>query len=62
MYAYIHETERGFFEGVCPSSNATVYSYDPPSPCNTKTGAPLPGLRPDVDQAACYRERRFSLG
>ena len=29
MYACIHETRRGFFEGVCAPSNATAYLRDP---------------------------------
>jgi hypothetical protein len=32
MYASIHETRRGFFEGVCASSNASTYFYDPSPP------------------------------
>jgi hypothetical protein len=30
MYAYILETGRGFFEGVCAPSNATAHVRDPP--------------------------------
>jgi hypothetical protein len=30
MYACIRETERGFFEGVCPPSSATAHLRDPP--------------------------------
>jgi hypothetical protein len=52
----------GFFAGVCTPSNATANSCDPPLPRNAKTGALLPGLRPEVDHAPRYRERRFSLG
>jgi hypothetical protein len=32
MYAYIRETERGFFEGVCTPSNAAANFRDPPHP------------------------------
>jgi hypothetical protein len=32
MYAYINETGREFFEGVCAPSNATTHSCDPPHP------------------------------
>jgi hypothetical protein len=32
MYACILETGRGFFEGVCPPSDATAHSRDPPPP------------------------------
>jgi hypothetical protein len=40
MYACIPEIERGFFEGVCPPSNATVIFHDPPPPHNTKEPEP----------------------
>jgi len=30
MYAYILEAGRGFFEGLCAPSNATVNFRDPP--------------------------------
>jgi len=62
MYACISETGSGFFEGVCAPSNATANSRDPPPPRNTKTGAPLPGLRLEENHAPRYRGRRFSLG
>jgi hypothetical protein len=62
MYACVHETGRGFFDGVCTPSNATAHFGDPPPPRNTKTGALLPVLRPELDNAPSYRERRFSLG
>jgi hypothetical protein len=32
MYAYVLETGRGFFEGVCTLSNATYHSRDPAHP------------------------------
>jgi hypothetical protein len=38
MYACIHETGRGFFEGVCAPSNATANFRDPPR--NTKEPEP----------------------
>src|SRR5829696_463198 len=31
------EIGRGFFEGVCPPSNATAHSCDPPPPCHSRT-------------------------
>ena len=40
MYACFHETERGFFEGVCAPSNATTNFCDPPPPPNTKEPEP----------------------
>ena len=30
MYAYILETKRGFFEGVCERDSQTPNSQDPP--------------------------------
>jgi len=36
MYACILEIGRRFFEGVCPPSNATAHSYDPPPSRNAK--------------------------
>jgi hypothetical protein len=62
MYASIHETGRGFFEGVRTPSNATAHSYDPPHQATQETGVPAMGLRPQVDHTPPYRERRFSLG
>jgi hypothetical protein len=62
MYACIFESGYGFFEGACTPRNATAHSCDPPPSRNTKTGAPLLGLRPEVDHTPCYRQRRFSLG
>jgi len=32
MYAYILETGRGFFEGVCALNERACISSDPPSP------------------------------
>src|SRR5215217_6910548 len=49
MYACFLETGCGFFCGVCTPSNATANSYDPPHPQCKETGAPLPGLRLEVD-------------
>ena len=62
MYACIPENGGGFFEGVCPPSNQAANSYDPPHPQHKRTGAPLPGLRPEEDHAPLYSGRRFSLG
>jgi hypothetical protein len=62
MYACVHETGRGFLAGVCAPNDATAHSCDPPSPHSTKTGAPLPGLRPEEDHAPLYLGWRFSLG
>jgi hypothetical protein len=63
MYACVPKIERGFFEGVYAPSNATAHSYDPPHPQRKGTGAPLPGLRPEVvDHTLRYRGRRFNLG
>ena len=41
MYAYIHETGRGFFEGVCAFSNATAHSCDPPPPATHENRSPI---------------------
>jgi hypothetical protein len=30
MYAYIHEIEPGFFEGLCPPSSATAHLHGHP--------------------------------
>jgi hypothetical protein len=62
MYACIPENGGGFFEGACTPSNATAIFRDPPLPRNAKTGALTIRLRPEVDHAPRYRERRFSLG
>src|ERR671919_454553 len=35
MYAYTHETGRGFFEGVCTLSDQACISSDPPLPCHS---------------------------
>jgi hypothetical protein len=40
MYACFREIGRGFFEGVCPSSNATANFRDPPTPRNAKVPEP----------------------
>jgi hypothetical protein len=40
MYACIRETGRGFFEGVCPPSNATANFHDPPPPLSAKEPEP----------------------
>jgi hypothetical protein len=40
MYACIHEIGARFFEGVCPSSNATANFRDPPPPRNAKEPEP----------------------
>ena len=37
MYAYILETGRGFFEGVCAPCNATAHFRDPPPPIREST-------------------------
>jgi hypothetical protein len=62
MYACLYEIRGGFLEGVCTPSDATAHSYDPPPPRNTKTGAPLSGLRPKEGQAPRYRGRCPNLG
>jgi hypothetical protein len=49
MYAYISENGGGSFEGVCAPSKATAHSCDPPHHQRKRTGAPSPGLRPEVD-------------
>jgi len=36
--------EPGFFEGVCPPSNATANSYDPPHPAVREIGRASPGI------------------
>src|SRR5215217_9413774 len=36
MYACISEIGGGFFEVVCPPSNATADSYDPPHPATQR--------------------------
>jgi hypothetical protein len=40
MYACILEIEPGFFEEVCPSSNATAHSCDPPHPATQRNRSP----------------------
>jgi hypothetical protein len=35
MYACVHETGSGFFDGVCTLSNATAIFRDPPPPCHS---------------------------
>jgi hypothetical protein len=40
MYACLHESWAGFFEGVCAPSNATANFHDPPPPRNTKEPEP----------------------
>ena len=62
MYACILVIGRGFFEGVYTPSNATANFRDPPHHLTQETGAPLPGLRFEVDHKPRYRGRRFSLG
>jgi hypothetical protein len=62
MYACIPEIEHGFFEGVCPSSNATAHSCDPPHPATQENRSSAKVLRLEVDCAPRYRGRRFSLG
>jgi hypothetical protein len=63
MYAYVLETGRGLFEGVCAH-----LAMLPPIPAThphpaTRKNRTLPmGLRFEVDHALRYRERRFSLG
>jgi hypothetical protein len=60
MYACVHETGRGFFEGVCTTSNATAYSCDPPPPrfalhlCGLSTQRLL---RSFTDWAICGKNR-----
>jgi hypothetical protein len=49
MYACIPEIDGGFCEVVCTPSNATADFRDPPQ--HKRTGAPLLGLRPEVDHA-----------
>ena len=62
MYACIPENGGGFFQGACAPSNATVHFTRPtPTPQRERTGAPAMGLRPEVNYAPRYRERRFSL-
>jgi hypothetical protein len=51
MYACVPENGGGFFEAVCTFSNATAHFRAPPSPRNTKTGAPPLGLRPEEGHA-----------
>jgi hypothetical protein len=36
MYACISDIGGGFFEGVCPPSNATAHLRDPPLPFDTR--------------------------
>jgi hypothetical protein len=62
MYACIPEIGGGFFEGVCALSNTTTIFHDPPHLATAKNLSPGNGLRPEVDHAPRYRERRFSLG
>jgi len=40
MYACNCRTGCGFFEEVCPPSNATGNSYDPPPPLSAKEPEP----------------------
>jgi hypothetical protein len=40
MYACIPEIDDGFFEGVCPLSNATANFRDPPPPLSAKEPEP----------------------
>ena len=37
MYACTYETEGGFFEGVCVTSDTTAYFRDPPPSLNELT-------------------------
>jgi hypothetical protein len=41
MYACVRRTGRGFFEGVCPPSNATADFRDPPYPATRKNRSPI---------------------
>ena len=58
MLAFL-KSGADFFRGV--RTQQCNHQFLRPTP-NTKTGAPLPGLRPDVDHAPLYCVRRFSLG
>jgi hypothetical protein len=50
MYAYILETGRGFFEGVCAPSNATAHFSDPPPPpLDSPTTLSKPCSRSDTE-------------
>jgi hypothetical protein len=36
MYAYVHETGGGFFDGVCTPGNPTANFRDPPPPISAE--------------------------
>jgi hypothetical protein len=62
MYACVSEIGGGFFEGGAHLAMRSPIPATHPTLQRKRTGAPSPGLRPEVDHAASYRWRRFSLG
>jgi hypothetical protein len=45
MYACIHETDSGYFEGVCTLNDQVGTSSDPPPPCHSWIASCLYCLR-----------------